>query len=368
MPRAGAWWRSRSTARIARIGARSSRRPAHHRRRAADEDALRRLTAGRRARRTLAVPARRHGGREGLASGDRLDRRRERVARRLRLLLRLHLAALSVHRLPVRPRDASQHPVRSRRRSPSTPTQYETTQLFATSKDGTRIPFFVTHRKGLALDGTNPTILYAYGGFAVTLVPTYSTAAIAWMEQGGVWVTASLRGGGEYGEAWHQAGMRERKQNVFDDYIAVAEQLIADRYTSPAHLAIQGGSNGGLLVGAAMTQRPELFAVALPAVGVLDMLRYHRFTGGAGVGHRVRLGRGCRCPALAPRVFAAAQRQGGALLPGHADHHRRPRRPRRPVTLVQVRRHAPGRAGVRAPDPHPRRDARAPTATARPTS
>lgn len=161
------------------------------------------------------------------------------------------------------------------------PAAYETRQLFATSKDGTRVPFFVTHRRGLALDGTNPTILYAYGGFAVTLVPSFSTAAIAWMEQGGVYVTASLRGGGEYGEAWHQAGMRERKQNVFDDYIAVAERLIADRYTAPAHLAIQGGSNGGLLVGAAMTQRPELFAVALPAVGVLDMLRYHKFTGGA---------------------------------------------------------------------------------------
>ncbi|MEP7381275.1 MAG: prolyl oligopeptidase family serine peptidase [Gemmatimonadota bacterium] len=161
------------------------------------------------------------------------------------------------------------------------PSLYETRQLFATSKDGTRVPFFVTHRKGLALDGANPTILYAYGGFAVTLVPTFSTAAVAWMEQGGVWVTASLRGGGEYGEAWHQAGMREHKQNVFDDYIAVAERLVADRYTSAAHLAIQGGSNGGLLVGAAMTQHPELFAVALPAVGVLDMLRYHKFTGGA---------------------------------------------------------------------------------------
>lgn len=161
------------------------------------------------------------------------------------------------------------------------PSQYETTQRFATSKDGTRVPFFVTHRKGLALDGANPTILYAYGGFAITMVPSFSTAALAWMEQGGVYVTASLRGGGEYGEGWHQAGMREKKQNVFDDYIAVAERLIADGYTSRAHLAIQGGSNGGLLVGAAMTQRPELFAVALPAVGVLDMLRYHKFTGGA---------------------------------------------------------------------------------------
>ena len=161
------------------------------------------------------------------------------------------------------------------------PTQYETTQRIAQSKDGTRVPYFVTHRKGLALDGANPTILYAYGGFAVTLVPTFSSAAVAWMSMGGVYVTASLRGGGEYGESWHRAGMREKKQTVFDDYLAVAQRLIQDKYTSPAHLAIQGGSNGGLLVGAVMTQRPELFAVALPAVGVLDMLRYHRFTGGS---------------------------------------------------------------------------------------
>lgn len=189
---------------------------------------------------------------------------------------------------PLYPATVFRYDVATRRSIPFDPptlpfdaTEYETTQHFATSRDGTRIPFFVTHRKGLALDGANPTILYAYGGFAVSVVPTYSTAAIAWMEQGGVWVTASLRGGGEYGEAWHQAGMRERKQNVFDDYIAVAERLVADRYTSPAHLAIQGGSNGGLLVGAVMIQRPELFAVALPAVGVLDMLRYHKFTGGS---------------------------------------------------------------------------------------
>ena len=161
------------------------------------------------------------------------------------------------------------------------PTRFETTQRFATSKDGTRVPYFITHRKGMPLDGKNPTLLYAYGGFAVSLLPSFSPANIAWMEQGGVWVTASLRGGGEYGEQWHQAGMRDKKQRVFDDFIAVAEQLIADRVTSPAHLAIEGGSNGGLLVGAVMTQRPELFAVALPAVGVLDMLRYHKFTGGA---------------------------------------------------------------------------------------
>ena len=161
------------------------------------------------------------------------------------------------------------------------PTRFETTQTFAVSKDGTRVPIFVTHRRGMPLDGNNPTALYAYGGFAVSQVPYFSASAIAWMEMGGVFASASLRGGGEYGEAWHMAGMKEKKQNVFDDFIAAAEHLIAVKYTSPKRLAIQGGSNGGLLVGAAMTQRPELFAVALPAVGVLDMLRYHKFTGGA---------------------------------------------------------------------------------------
>ena len=175
-------------------------------------------------------------------------------------------------------------------------TAYQTRQLFATSRDGTRIPYFVTHRKGLSLDGANPTILYAYGGFAVTLVPSYSTAAIAWMEQGGVWVTASLRGGGEYGEAWHQAGMREHKQNVFDDYIAAAERLIADGYTSPATWRSRAGPTADCWSAPAMTQRPELFGVALPAVGVLDMLRYHKFTVGCGLGHRIRLGRRRRMP------------------------------------------------------------------------
>ncbi|HEU5184900.1 MAG TPA: prolyl oligopeptidase family serine peptidase [Gemmatimonadaceae bacterium] len=161
------------------------------------------------------------------------------------------------------------------------PAVYETKQLWATSKDGTRIPFFVTARKGLTLDGGNPTLLYGYGGFSITTAPSYRPDVPAWLELGGVYVTANMRGGGEYGEAWHKAGMLEKKQNVFDDFIAVAEALVRERYTSPQHLAIMGGSNGGLLVGAAMTQRPELFAVALPAVGVLDMLRYDKFTGGA---------------------------------------------------------------------------------------
>lgn len=158
---------------------------------------------------------------------------------------------------------------------------FETKALFATSADGTRVPFFLTAKKNVPLDGNNPTMLYGYGGFSVSTLPTYRQDIPAWLERGGIWVTASLRGGAEYGEAWHKAGMLDKKQNVFNDFIAVAEQLVKDKYTSPARLGIMGGSNGGLLVGAVMEQRPELFAVALPAVGVMDMLRYDKFTGGA---------------------------------------------------------------------------------------
>jgi prolyl oligopeptidase len=158
--------------------------------------------------------------------------------------------------------------------------RYETKQLFATSRDGTRVPFFLTARKRLAQDGSNPTMLYGYGGFSATTAPTYRPDVPAWLELGGVWVIANMRGGAEYGEAWHKAGMLDKKQNVFDDFIAVGEHLIKEKYTSPERLAIMGGSNGGLLVGAVMEQRPDLFAVALPAVGVMDMLRYHTFTGG----------------------------------------------------------------------------------------
>ena len=158
--------------------------------------------------------------------------------------------------------------------------QYETRALFATSKDGTRVPLFVTMKKGLALDGSNPAMLYGYGGFNISTTPSFRADVLAWLEQGGIWATASMRGGSEYGEAWHKAGMFERKQNVFDDFIAAAEYLVNERYTSPAKLGIMGGSNGGLLVGAVEEQRPDLFAVALPAVGVMDMLRYHKFTGG----------------------------------------------------------------------------------------
>jgi len=165
-------------------------------------------------------------------------------------------------------------------RPPVDVSQYETTQLFAVSKDGTRVPFFLTARKGLPRDGSNPAMLYAYGGFSVSMMPGYRPDVPAWLDLGGIWVTANLRGGAEYGEAWHKAGMLEKKQNVFDDFIAVAEYLVKERYTSPPRLGMMGGSNGGLLVGAVMHQRPDLFAVALPAVGVMDMLRYDRFTGG----------------------------------------------------------------------------------------
>ena len=161
---------------------------------------------------------------------------------------------------------------------PFDPSQFETTQVFIPSKDGTRIPAFIVAKKGLVRDGKNPTLVYGYGGFNVSLPPAFSALRIGFLEQGGVYVQANLRGGGEYGEAWHQAGMKANKQNVFDDAIAVAEWLIAERYTSSEKLAIQGGSNGGLLVGAIMTQRPDLVKVALPAVGVMDMLRFHTFT------------------------------------------------------------------------------------------
>ncbi len=162
------------------------------------------------------------------------------------------------------------------------PDDYESKQVFYNSKDGTKIPMIITHKKGLELDGKNPTILYGYGGFNISLTPSFSIANAVWMEQGGVYAVPNLRGGGEYGKDWHNAGVQMKKQNVFDDFIAAAEYLIANNYTSSDYLAIRGGSNGGLLVGATMTQRPDLMKVALPAVGVLDMLRYHTFTAGAG--------------------------------------------------------------------------------------
>jgi len=162
------------------------------------------------------------------------------------------------------------------------PEKFESKQVFYTSKDGTKVPMIITYKKGTQLNGKNPTLLYGYGGFGISLTPAFSTSNIVLLEQGGIYAVPNLRGGGEYGDKWHAAGTKMQKQNVFDDFIAAAEYLISNKYTSKEYLAISGGSNGGLLVGAAMTQRPDLFKVAFPAVGVLDMLRYNKFTAGAG--------------------------------------------------------------------------------------
>lgn len=162
------------------------------------------------------------------------------------------------------------------------PSQYESKQVFYTSKDGTKIPMIITHKKGVRLNGKNPLMLYGYGGFSVSLTPSFSVSNIVFMENGGIYAVPNLRGGGEYGDKWHDAGTKMNKQNVFDDFIAAAQYLIDQKYTSKDYLAISGGSNGGLLIGACMTQRPDLYRVCFPAVGVLDMLRYHKFTAGAG--------------------------------------------------------------------------------------
>ena len=162
------------------------------------------------------------------------------------------------------------------------PSDFESKQVWYKSKDGTKVSMFIVHKKGLKLDGNNPTYLYGYGGFNISLTPSFSTVNMVLLENGGVFAMTNLRGGGEYGEKWHEAGMLLKKQNVFDDFIAAGEYLISEKYTSKNKLAIAGGSNGGLLVGACLIQRPDLFKVAFPAVGVLDMLRYHKFTVGWG--------------------------------------------------------------------------------------
>ncbi|MEZ5429920.1 MAG: prolyl oligopeptidase family serine peptidase [Verrucomicrobiales bacterium] len=159
---------------------------------------------------------------------------------------------------------------------------YETEQVFFSSKDGTLVPMFIVHKRGIVLDGSHPLLLYGYGGFEISLTPDFSMQRAVWLEMGGVYAMPNLRGGGEYGADWHNAGIKLKKQNVFDDFIAAAEWLISKGYTSSSKLAIQGASNGGLLVGACMTQRPDLYAAALPSVGVMDMLRFHRFTIGWG--------------------------------------------------------------------------------------
>jgi prolyl oligopeptidase len=161
---------------------------------------------------------------------------------------------------------------------PFDPSQFESKQVFYTSKDGTKVPMFITYKKGLKLNGQNPTILYGYGGFNISLQPAFNSLLVPFLEKGGVYASANLRGGSEYGESWHQQGMKLKKQNVFDDCIAAAEYLIANQYTDNQHLALRGGSNGGLLVGAVINQRPDLFRVAIPQVGVMDMLRFHKFT------------------------------------------------------------------------------------------
>ena len=160
------------------------------------------------------------------------------------------------------------------------PDEYVVEQIFYESKDGTKVPMFLTHKKGIKLDGANPALLYGYGGFNISLTPGFSVSRAAWLEMGGVFAQPNLRGGGEYGQDWHKAGTKLKKQNVFDDFLSAAQYLIHENYTSPEKLAIKGGSNGGLLVGAAMTQRPDLFGACLPAVGVMDMLRFHKFTAG----------------------------------------------------------------------------------------
>ena len=271
------------------------------------------------------------------AAGPRQRQRLRRQHGRQVALLHLHVVHLSDVDLPLRHRGAKELAV-PRAEIPGLDTnQYETKQVFVTSKDGAKVPMFLVHKKGLVLDGNNPTLMYGYGGFNIATTPGFNSLRIALLEQGFVYASVNMRGGSEYGEAWHDAGTKLKKQNVFDDFIAAAEWLIANKYTIPAKLAAQGGSNGGLLVGAVINQRPESLPrrdsagrrhghAALPQVH--DRLELDR---------RLRLERQRRGVQGAPRLFAAAQHQGRREISGDADHDRRSRRPRRAGALVQVR-------------------------------
>ena len=259
--------------------------------------------------------------------------------------------------LPLRRGDGQEHGLASARSSQFDPGDYETTQVFYQSKDGTRIPMFLSHKKGLKRDGrdADPALrLRRLQHLAhAELQPVASWPGWRWAASTPL---PNLRGGGEYGEEWHQAGTKLKKQNVFDDFIAAAEWLIAERYTSTPKLAIAGGSNGGLLVGACLTQRPDLFGAALPAVGVMDMLRFHKFTIGWAWVDDYGSSDDPEQFQRPGRVQPAAQHQAGHMLSADADHHGRPRRPRRPGPQLQVRRGAPGGAVVRQPGPDPHRD------------